>query len=373
MTSSDDPAHDEVAKLRRVAGDIGMPSELRPEDHGLKLATADEFIARMKANDAGPVDITRDGPTSSAQSNWNWRRYARPIGAAAAVAAISSLILISPWSDPAATAATPPILDYELAKATNIAYAPGVDAKQDLDELSAAASNAKPPPRTGDIQYVQTDSWFATREDDGDSASTKVTPTVVQTWTSPDGSQTVAESKGAPLNAAGRGVKRNAADLSSAPIQTFPAGNADPEAISDLGDTPDEVRTDLLAAGECDPASDPTITAQCLYSVIAGLANQNVIPPAKASLIWAAISTESGFRSLGTVRDRAGRSGVGISVVSAETPQFRSVLIISPRTGQLLGVEEILIKSDPAAGLEAPAVNAFTAIVVADYRSTDRP
>ena len=79
------------------------------------------------------------------------------------------------------------------------------------------------------------------------------------------------------------------------------------------------------------------------------------------------------MRSLGAVKDRAGRSGVGISFIPAHAPMFRLVLIISPRTGELLGTEEILIKDSPDIGFTAPAIMSFTAILQSRYTDAVGP
>ncbi|MFI5430210.1 hypothetical protein [Aeromicrobium sp. UC242_57] len=85
------------------------------------------------------------------------------------------------------------------------------------------------------------------------------------------------------------------------------------------------------------------------------------------------LSEEPSLRSLGSVNDRAGRSGIGISLIPADSPQFRKILIISPDTGGLLGTEEILIKNDSDVGIKAPAIYAFTAILDARYVSDKGP
>jgi hypothetical protein len=79
------------------------------------------------------------------------------------------------------------------------------------------------------------------------------------------------------------------------------------------------------------------------------------------------LRAERGFRLLGAVEDRVGRVGVGISLIAADAPEFRHVLIADPKTGRLLGTEEILIAPVDGIDLEAPAIMSFTAILESRY------
>lgn len=369
MSRDDTSPHDELDELRRIGSDLDMPGTIRPADHGVELESADDFIARMQRRDA---EAAPDAPTPlHAPSRTG--RWVRVGAAAAAVLAVTGLVVASPWSEQSARAETPAILDYALAKADDIAFAPGESARDDLLQLADTARNAPAVDTTaGTVQYVQTDNWFASLEDAGVDSQNGVTPTVIQTWTSPDGSQTVIEEPGEELGPNGRGLMEIVRAATPSKDQTFPPGNADPDSVTGLGTSPDEVRTALLALGGCEPNIPDTVRASCLYQEVVGLFNQNVVPPATAAAMWTVLAAEPGFRSLGRVTDRAGRPGIGISVISSDVPEYRSVLIISPTNGQLIGKEEILIKSDTELGLQAPLVTAFSAILSATF-TADRP
>lgn len=369
MNENDTPEHDEFDEIRKVGKKLGMPGEIRPEDHGIKLESAAEFVARMQSGEPRRDSVV---PTHLPVRGRSWRGL-RIATVAAAAASVVLVTIFTPWSEPSATANTPPILDYQFAKATNIAYAPGQPARQDLLGLAKVARASSPPPHSGgSVQYVQTDSWFSSREDTKKSSTSKLIPTTIQAWLSPDGSQTSIESSGTPLRADGRGLAPSAPGTTATRDQVFPPGSADPSRVSDLGTIAKDVRRKLLRSAACDPNATPTARAQCLYQEITGLFRQYVVGPKVASLFWTVLANEPGFRTLGSVTDRAGRPGVGISVISSEAPEFRLVLIISRSTGQLLGTEEILIKSNANLGLKAPAINAFTAILKSEY-TRDRP
>ncbi len=369
MSENDTPERDELDEIRKLGKKLGMPGEIRPEDHGITLESAEEFVARMQS---GQPQRDSAVPTRLPNHRRNWRGL-QIAAAAAAAASVVLVTIFTPWSQPSATANTPPILNYEFAKATNIAYAPGQPARQDLLHLAQAARTSNPPAQSGgSVQYVQTNNWFSSREDTKKSSTSKLIPTTIQAWLSPDGSQTSIESSGTPLRADGRGLAPSTPSTTATRDQVFPPHSADPHRISELGTTVNDVRRELLRSAECDPNATPTARAQCLYQEITGLFRQYVVGPKVASLFWTVLANEPGFRTLGSVTDRAGRPGVGISVISSEAPEFRLVLIIGRSTGQLLGTEEILIKSNAKLGLKAPAINAFTAILKSEY-TPDRP
>jgi hypothetical protein len=101
------------------------------------------------------------------------------------------------------------------------------------------------------------------------------------------------------------------------------------------------------------------------------LAGNHVLPRPTLRVFWLILAEEPALRDLGLVRDRVGRPGVGISLISPDFKQFRRILIISPKTGELLGNEEILIKADEDLDLKAPAIYQYSAIL--DSKLTSDP
>lgn len=353
------PARDELELLREQARTLGMPSQIEPKTLGVTLPSARSMLERAKTAEAA-----NEQRPPSLQRARRRRLLARGLAAAAAVAGIATVV-VSPWQQHTADATTPPVLDYEFANAQNIAYAPGKDARAELNRLAQTASEQTKARGAGSIQYLLTDNWFAELED---SKRAELIPKRRETWLRADGSLRARESAGTPLSPDGRGLsKHSAARTSGVTDETYPAGDLDPQFVAKLGANVDKVRSALMRKAECEDRNRGPNRAACLYQEITGLYASYVVPPKTVAAFWRILADEPTMRSLGSVKDRAGRAGLGISFIPVDSPQFRRVLIISPDTGQLLGTEDILIKKDPEFKLETPAIYSFTAIMDTRY------
>ncbi|MET0888254.1 MAG: CU044_5270 family protein [Mycetocola sp.] len=361
------PDDDELELLRREARAIGMPGTITPASAGIESpTTAADVLARIKARQDAPAED--EEPESDLGARRRRRRVAtRVLAAAAAVAGVVG-IMVAPWQQPSATAATPPVLDYEFANAQSIAYAPGESARSTLLSLAQTAEGQPTAPRNGSTQYLLTENWFATLEA---TKTPELIPKRLESWLRADGSVRVREAAGPPLSPDGRGLTTRAASGQSVTVETYPPTDVPASLIDDLDRS--DVRTALLDSAQC-PATvpGPDQTA-CLVREIIKLHDQFVIPADLSAEFWEVLADESSVRLLGAVTDRAGRAGVGISLIPADAPQFRLVLIISPTTGKLLGTEDILIKDDPEVGVEAPAIYSFTAIMKSEYTDARGP
>ena len=350
---------DELTLLRREAEELGMPGQITRESVGLPPVNAEEILARLKSRPEEPTPAPVIASLPSRR-----RIVVRVVGIAAVITGVIG-VLINPWHQGSAEADTPPVLDYEFASARNIAYAPGEDAAITLMDLARTARNQPSVPQDGPHQLVVTDNWFVALDESRDA---QLIPKQRETWLRSDGSRQVREVSGSPLAPDGRGLR---ADRESSPsgasVETYPPEGLDAQFISKLATNTGIVRTALLDLGECEDRNVGPVRASCLYQEIVSLYGQYVVPPDTAAAFWRVLAAEPALRSLGAVKDRAGREGIGISFIPTDAPQFRRVLIISPQTGQLLGTEDILIKSDPNVDLKTPAIYGFTAILSAQY------
>lgn len=362
LNESDDAADRELALLRQEADRIGMPGQISPESVGVKLEAPEAILARLKAGSPEPADVPPPSPIRPAA-----RRRLPVVGLAAAAAAAVAIVIVAPSEQGPAEAVSPPVLDYEFAAAQNIAYAPGEDAGRTLRTLARIADRQPAAAAAGSVstQYVLTDNWFATLDA---TEAAKLIPVRRETWFRSDGTTAVRETAGRALSPDGRGLLEDQAERPDAgPVdEVYPADEGlRPEFVSTLTGSHRSVRASLLKSGECEARAASPERAQCIVQEISALYSQYVIPPQLAASFWRMLSDEPSVRSLGSVKDRTGRAGVGISLISPDSPQFRKILVVSPTDGSLLGTEEVLIKNDPEVGLKAPAIYSFTAILEA--------
>jgi hypothetical protein len=259
------------------------------------------------------------------------------------------------------------VLDYEFANAQNIAYAPGKDATSTLRELSTAARAFTEPSGDGGVQHVVTDNWFGSIDDNKGSNNIALIPTINETWLSPDGSFRLIERTGQPLTADGRGVaKQGFGNRPTRADETQPAGSFDPTLLSSMPTDPARLQSALLKATECDDDPAGNRRARCLFVRLEEYNSSYVVPTRVTAALWDLIADQGATKLLGEVEDRAGRPGIGISLIPTDRKEFRQVLIADPRTGQVLGLEVILIKTVTDLDVTAPAITHFTAFLTAE-------
>ncbi|WP_159537495.1 CU044_5270 family protein [Aeromicrobium sp. 9AM] len=358
MTREDarNPGADELDLLRAEAEALGMPGEVTHEAVGIEPTSAEDMLARVKSRSSTP----HDKPDELAAHRPRRKLIIRMAAAAAAVAGVIT-VSVAPWQEHAATAASPPVLDYEFANASNIAFAPGKPAQNDLLSLAKAAQANTRQLGTGDTQYILSDNWFASLEA---TQAAQLIPKRRQSWFRPDGSVRVQEQSGTPLSPDGRGLNTQPPKtVQNLMNETYPPSGLKASFVRDLDGPVSQVRKSLMDAGECEVRTPSAARASCLFQQVWGLYTQYVVPPKVAAKLWEVLASERTLRSLGTVKDRAGRNGVGISLLPQDSPQFRKVLIISSKTGELFGSEDILIKNDPELNIKAPAIYSFTALL----------
>lgn len=354
----------EIRALREAAAQAGIRGEIRPGDVGIELESTDDLIARLKASEAPHDELAR--------RRTRRRRFSLIASSAAAVGVLVTGIL-QPWGSAPVQAMVPAVLDFEFAAAEEIAVAPGQDPTAALQQLADAASRLPAQPARSGTQYIVTDNWYADIEAktaaEAEAANSALVPQISEKWLAPDGSLRIVERRDDPLPADGRGLpaKGEWDDQPTTADETLPAGSVDPDLSSTLPTDPKALRDELLDKAGCTETAPGTTRSFCLQQQILTLNHEHVVSPQLTAAIWTMLRDEEGFRSLGEVKDRAGRTGIGISLIAADRPEFRQVLIADPKTGRVLGTEEILISPVDGIALKVPAIMSFTAILESKY------
>ncbi|CAN5155302.1 hypothetical protein BH09ACT10_BH09ACT10_03780 [soil metagenome] len=343
------------------ARSAGLLPPVNPHALGITLESADEFLARMRANERPSNNVIH------LASRRKKRRLPHMVAAAAAASIVAvSLSVAQPWATSTASADTPAVLDFEFANAKKISYAPGEDPTTALLQLAKTAKADKTDYGTGPSQHVVTENWF-TNTDELDAVT--LIPQVNEVQVNADGSRSLVEHRGEPLAADGRGAPTSGL-WDSLPVKgkdEQPAKTVDADFAASLSSSTSALRSALLKEAECADTNPGEARSMCLYFEVGDLFANYVVSPKLASALWTMLSEEEAFRLLGNVKDRAGRDGVGISIVEKATLTQRYVLIVSPKTGQLIGQEQILIKETPTLDLEAPAIMSFTAYLDSSF------
>lgn len=362
MSSHDEPDLDpdvETDQLRQLMEATGVSEHLEHDLADVEFESADSLIERLKT--AKATDHVERLPTTESR-----RRLVPTLLAGTAAAVVAGIVIaVQPWNTPAARAGTPPILDFEFAEAQRIADAPGVDPAAALEQLTRAASSSESAFNTSAVQHVVIEGWAIDTDFDPDPNST-ITPTMSQNWLYPDGRFRSRAYRGNPLAADGRGIPRDGRlDRTTRFIdeENEPAGSRNAQFFTDMPKTVDGVRDALLDDIKClerQPGQERTF---CLTDQIRNLSHTYVIPPDVMANIWRMLAQEEGIRSLGTVKDRTGRSAVALSFIWDGAPEYRLVLLADPDSGQLVGSERILIKPSPSSPVKPPAIQEFTAII----------
>ncbi|MEV4625408.1 CU044_5270 family protein [Micromonospora sp. NPDC049523] len=165
------------------------------------------------------------------------------------------------------------------------------------------------------------------------------------------------------------------------------AGNADAAQWLD-GPPPgsDRSRTDYRA-GEMalvvdDPATDPVVLSrqlsahepfsngpQAVIRAVADLYRFHEMSPALRAAVLHVLTETNGLVYRGRVVDRAGRTGVAVSVDS-EAGATRDLAVLDPDTGTLLSYEQVALISPPRSAVRAPAVISY--VLYLAHQRTDQ-
>lgn len=276
---------------------------------------------------------------------------------------------ITTWPSASAKTAkgTAPMLHYVLTGAVQPGSVTGLPpARSVLLKLASAAEHRTPlsQPAGARISFVVTNSWFMDTAVGRGTPSSVIFPEVDDTWFAPNGTSRVLSRQGHPIVVVA-GNKESLHSLESGKRVSSQRSGAVPEDpfVGRLSLDPTVLKRELLHA---DPGGNPP--SYQLFDIIRQL-HQQIVSPRLDAALWRVLAARPDVRYLGKVTDRARRAGVAVAVTLPSGE--RSVLIISPKTGQLLGAEDILLSGAPALHLTAyPAVTGYTIFLAEHWTKT---
>ncbi|RYV52993.1 CU044_5270 family protein [Pengzhenrongella frigida] len=366
MSSDDragnDVAAQEVAALRELMTAHHLVPSV-PARYAATPQDTERLLARIlvaaEAEEIGAVPVPL--PVRRRPRAWQ-------LGAAAA-AAVAIVVGYQAAVVPQATAGAPVALTYSAGDPAAVASGRAPSARSALTDLASTARAQPAQDRPGSVQYVASAGWYL--EVDGAEVSvTALFPTITQLWIAPDGSARQTQRRGAPLDVDGH-LSTTAIESAAGLLSTdeLPAASLDATLTDRLPRDPAALQTELLqqAAGlPC--AQDDSWRAMCLVGSVLSVLEQHAAPDDLTAAMWTVLADEPGVRYLGSTTDRAGRPGVAVAIPPAtgDPDATVRVLIVSPSTGELLGTENVTLRSE-ALRIDTPTVTEFTTMTTSSW------
>jgi hypothetical protein len=104
------------------------------------------------------------------------------------------------------------------------------------------------------------------------------------------------------------------------------------------------------------------------FTIIGDLLRETVAAPKVRAALYHVAAGLNGVELVGSVRDRAGRTGTAMSMTNAQSSRGpeRRVLIFDPRTSALLGEEDVLLQKADWLDADPPIVIGYNTYLVSD-------
>jgi hypothetical protein len=108
------------------------------------------------------------------------------------------------------------------------------------------------------------------------------------------------------------------------------------------------------------------------FTIIGDMLRETVGAPALRAALYRVAAGLSGVVAIGSVTDRAGRSGIGVAMSNDQSSRGpeRRTLIFDPQTSMLLAEEDVLLKSVDWLDAEPPLLIGYNTYLVSDITTT---
>jgi hypothetical protein len=208
------------------------------------------------------------------------------------------------------------------------------------DRLRALAAQLGPSrcdTTSGKYTFIRTIGWNAVFDDSPDGKSQRIVPSDKRLWYAADGSgriRSIDLPAVYPNEESRRYWERHPVGSTTTPradVDDLPAGQAGPSK---------PLPTDPAELAKRIDTGDP-------FRSVHDLSGFYAVPLAARAELLRILANTPGVVWRGETTDRAGRTGVAISV---DTPEAQQVLIFDPRTGELLAWDEVERPTDTVAG-----------------------
>lgn len=238
----------------------------------------------------------------------------------------------------------------------------GTPATDVLHDLAQHARRSAPVVASGHIQHVRQVGWWLETDHSGTArATSKLVPSVTDSYLLANGQQHVVQRKSVAFDSSGR-VPKPFSDGATTSDETFDGPAEGPNYASSLPADATQLHDALFKnPNECGEQAQ----SFCIANTLLQLSTVYVLQNNVIAAFWDLMAEQDDISSLGQVSDRLGRQSEALVVPGSEAGR-QLVMFADKVTGGFLGYEEILTTDDVQLGLSAPAVLAITSIAGSD-------
>ncbi|MFF0658378.1 MULTISPECIES: CU044_5270 family protein [Micromonospora] len=341
-----------IDEVRQLLGGLDPARDSQPEDEERRARD----LARILASDRADRPARRAVPR---------RRLVLAAGGVVLAVAAGGVALETAREPQPAYAATPAILIYGPPASTESA---SIRLRR-LAEVAARQPDPARPP--GTVEHLESANWFLNSSITGGRTTSAVVPEQWRSWRTDDNAGRMIKKALPPTfrsDADRREWQRRGGRVdSSQEVNDYVAGQFTPRWQGAVPTDVNALREWLTAGG-----SPPEAPVQYLEDV-AELAGVRLLNPAQRATTLRLLADLPGITVTGTVTDRAGRAGEAFSITSdAHGLPAQYTVIINPRSGALLGYEEVLTTTAGMLHVTIPAVITYRSYLVAEYAAMPR-